>query len=83
MTGELTWGLPVVVTNTCPRGEFVTLDAPRAGYIADREDAVIRVSESHGDFFVRNMVAILCEERLALVVEQGGAIIHGNLNYAG
>lgn len=77
------WGLPVAVTNTMGAGTFVCLDAPRAGFIADREDAVLRISESHADFFIRNLVALLCEERLTLVVERSAAIIYGSLDYAG
>ena len=57
----------------------MALDAVNAGYIADREDALVRISEHHDDFFVRNMVAILCEERTALVIERGGAIVKGTL----
>lgn len=77
------WGLPVVITNTMPSGEFVTLDGPRAGYIADREDANVRISEHHADFFIRNMVALLAEERIGLVMERPAAVIHGSLTYAG
>jgi HK97 family phage major capsid protein len=77
------WGLPCVITNTMPLGEFVTLDAGRAGYIADREDANVRISEHHADFFIRNMVAIRAEERVGLVIERPSAIIHGNLSHAG
>jgi HK97 family phage major capsid protein len=81
--GEMTvanlWGLPVVVTNSMTPGKFVCLDAPRTGYIADREDATVRISESHADFFLRNAVAVLCEERLAFIVEQGAAMIYGSL----
>lgn len=77
------WGLPCVITNTMPAGSFVTLDAPRTGYVADREDANVRMSDQHADNFTRNLVTILCEERLSLIVEQPRAIIHGSLSYAG
>lgn len=77
------WGLPVATTNAMDAGQFVVLDGTRAGWIADREDAVIRISESHEDFFVRNMVVILAEERSTLIVEQAGAIIAGSLSHAG
>jgi len=77
------WGLPVVVTNTMPAGNFMVLDALRTGYIADREDAVVRIAEQHADFFVRNMVAILCEERLAIVIQLGQAMVYCSLSYAG
>lgn len=77
------WGLPVVVTNSMPAGNFMVLDAQRVGYIADREDAIVRIGEQHADFFVRNMVVILVEERLAIVIQLGGAMVYGTLSYAG
>jgi len=77
------WGLPVVPTNSMTAGKFIALDAQRAGFIADREDANIQISESHADFFVRNLVALRCEERLAFGVERSAAIIYGNTGYAG
>lgn len=77
------WGLPCVITNTMPAGSFVTLDAPRSGFVADREDANVRISEHHADFFIRNLVVLLAEERISLVVERPSAIIYGSLSYAG
>jgi hypothetical protein len=35
------------------------------------------------DFFVRNVVVILVEERLAIVIQQGAAMVYGNLSHAG
>jgi len=83
MTEPRLWGLPVAVTNTMTRGKFMCLDAARTGYIADREDPVIRIAEQHADFFVRNLLVTLCEERVAMVIEQGGAMVYGNLSNAG
>ncbi len=83
MTEPRLWGLPVVVTNTMPSGNFLVLDAARVGYIADREDAVVRIAEQHSDFFVRNMIVVLVEERLAIVIQLSAAMIYGSLNYAG
>ena len=83
MTEPRLWGLPVVVTNTMPAGSFMVLDAARTGYIADREDAIVRISESHGDYFVRNLVVLLVEERLAIVIQLGAAMVYGSLSYAG
>lgn len=61
------WGLRVVVTeamteNTALVGDF------RWAVIWDREQSSIQVSDSHSDFFIRNMLAILAEERLAFGV---------------
>jgi len=36
----------------------------------DREQASIRISEQHADFFVRNAIVVLAEQRLALAVKR-------------
>jgi HK97 family phage major capsid protein len=77
------WGLPVVVTNSKPAGNFMVLDAQRIGYIADREDAIVRIAEQHAAFFVRSMVVILVEARLAIVIQLGGTMVYGTLSYVG
>jgi len=41
----------------------------------DREDATIAVSDSHADFFIRNMVAIRCELRAAMGVIRPTAFV--------
>jgi HK97 family phage major capsid protein len=77
------WGLPVVATAAQTLGTFTVLDAACAGWIADREDAVVRISENVSDQFIRNMITILAEKRSLLVVEQPLAIVKGALSYAG
>lgn len=77
------WGIPVVVTGSMPAGKFLCIDGQRAAFVADREDAVVRVSEHHNDYFTRNLVAILVEERLALAVQLGAAMVYGDLSFAG
>lgn len=83
MTEPRLWGIPVVATNSMTAGTFIVLDAPQAGYIADRETVEVRVSDSDGDNFTKNMITILCEERLALVIVRGAAIVSGSLSFAG
>ena len=41
--------------------------------LADREQATIRVSDSHSDFFTRNMIAVLAEARAALGIDDSVA----------
>jgi HK97 family phage major capsid protein len=62
------WGLPVVVTssialNTALVGAFRT-----QAQVFRRGGLTVEASNSHDDFFQRNMVAIRAEERLALAV---------------
>lgn len=61
------WGLRVVVTeamteNTVLVGEF------RQAVVADRQQSAIYVTDSHKDWFGRNLLAILAEERLGFGV---------------
>lgn len=73
------WGIPVVATNSQTSGTFTTGAFDLAAAIWDREDATVRMSEHHDTFFVKNMVAILAEERMALTIYRSTAIIKGTL----
>jgi HK97 family phage major capsid protein len=77
------WGLPVVATNSMSVGNFMTAAFGLAAAIWDREDATIRVSQDYSDFFARNMVAILAEERIAQTIYRATAIIRGALPASG
>ena len=61
------WGLRVVVTEAMTENTILVGDF-RQAVIWDREQAAISVSDSHADFFIRNLLAVLAEERLAFGV---------------
>lgn len=71
------WGVPVVESYSMTSGKFL-VGASLAATIWDRDDATIEVSREHSDFFVKNMAAILCEERVGLTVEVPKALIYGS-----
>lgn len=71
------WGLPVVESDGMPDGDFMVGAFRMAATVFDREQASIMVSTEDGDNFVRNMVTILAEERLALLVSRPAAFVHG------
>lgn len=73
------WGMDVVPTPAMPVGQFLCGAFRMAASIWDRWDATIEVSREHQDFFIKNMVAILCEERLALTVFRPSALVYGAL----
>jgi hypothetical protein len=52
-----------------------------AAGIWDRDDATVEVSREHADFFIKNMVAVLCEERLALTVFRSDALVGGGFPF--
>lgn len=71
------WGLPVVVTKSMPVGHFMTGAFRQAAILWDRQQATLEISREHADFFIKNMAAILCEERLALTVVAPNALRYG------
>jgi len=62
------WGLPVVVSTVISAGSALTASWLLSCMLWDREEATITASDSHSDFFVRNMIAILAEMRMAFGV---------------
>lgn len=73
------WGLRVVESDSIPEGEFMVGAFSLAAEIWDREQAGVEVSTENSDNFVKNMVTILAEERLALTVYRPEAFVHGEL----
>lgn len=68
------WGLPVVESEGATAGIAYTGDF-RKCVLWDREQSSIQVSDSHSDFFIRNMVAILAELRAAFGCVQPNALV--------
>lgn len=71
------WGLPVVPTKAQAVGTFTTGAFDMASQVWDRMDASVEISREDRDNFVKNMLTILCEERLALTHYRPSAIIKG------
>ena len=72
------FGLPVVATTSMSVDKFLIGDFQRAATLYDRWLPRVEVSTEHADFFVRNMVAILAEQRLALAVKNATALTYGD-----
>ena len=73
------WGLPVVETTAMQTGKFLTGAFNLGAQIFDRQLSSIAVATENEDDFVRNLVTVLCEERLALAVYRPEAFIYGDL----
>lgn len=76
-TSNVMWGLPVIPTRAQDQGTFTVGGFDMASQVWDRMDASIEVSREDRDNFVKNMLTILCEERLALAHYRPTALIKG------
>lgn len=72
------WGLPVATTTAMPVGKFFVGAFERYTALWDRMEARVDISSDHADYFVRNMVAIRAEERLALTVYRNDTVLYGS-----
>lgn len=77
-TDPTLWRLPVVETQAIAPTKFLTGAFNMAAQIFDAEEASIEVGFENDDF-TRNLLTILCEERLALAVYRPEAFIYGTL----
>jgi len=70
--------IPVIETNAIDPGQFLLGNFDLAATLWDRQQASVRLSDSHADLFVRNGVAILGEQRIALTVDRPSAFVKGS-----
>ena len=69
------WRIPVVETPAIAEGTALVGAFGTGAQLYDREQANIRISEQHADFFVRNAIVVLAEQRLALAVKRPEAFV--------
>jgi HK97 family phage major capsid protein len=69
------WGLPIVATQAMTVDTALVGSFSMGAQIFDREDANVIISSENSDDFVKNLVTIRGEERLALAVTRPEAFI--------
>ena len=67
------WGLPVVASSQMPAGEALVGAFSTAATLFRKDGVVTQASNSHADYFARNVTAIRAEIRAALAIYQPGA----------
>jgi HK97 family phage major capsid protein len=72
------WGLPVVENEAVTQGVGMVGDF-RVATLWDRQSTQIYVTDSHSDFFIRNLIAILAELRAAFGVKRPAALVEMDL----
>jgi HK97 family phage major capsid protein len=79
--GQITptlWGLPVVQTQAISVDKFLTGAFKLGAQVFDRWQARVEVATENEDDFIKNLVTILAEERLALAVYRPEAFVYGD-----
>lgn len=79
---QRTWRVPVVTTPAMPEGTALVGAFGLGAQLYDREEATIRIAEQHADFFVRNGIVVLAEERLALATKRPEAFVKVTFDHA-
>lgn len=80
LNGPVLWGLPVLDSTSLSPGEFLVGAFDVAAQLWDREDANVEISTEDQDNFVKNLVTIRAEERLALTVYREESFIYGDFD---
>jgi HK97 family phage major capsid protein len=70
------WRIPVIDTPAMTEGKALVGAFGTGAQLYDREAASIRISENHEDFFTRNAIVVLAEERLALAVKRPESFVY-------
>jgi len=76
--GPRIWGLPVVETAAIDVDSFLVGSFARAAQIFDRMGTEVLISSEDRDNFVKNMLTVRAEKRLALAVKVPEALIFGD-----
>lgn len=76
--GANLWGLPVVATQAMTVDKFLVGAFKLGAQVFDAWEARVEVATENEDDFVKNMVTILAEERLALAVYRPQAFVYGD-----
>lgn len=80
LLGPTLWGLPVLDSTALQPGEFLVGAFNVAAQIWDRQDATVEISTDDQDNFIKNLVTIRAEERLALTVYRPESFIYGDFD---
>jgi len=72
------WGLKVSVTRAMPQGSYLVGQFAGSASVFEKLPLQIELSTEHSDFFIRNLVAIRAEERIALAVFRPAAFRFGS-----
>lgn len=76
------WRLPVTDTPAMPEGTFLTGAFGLGAQLYDRSAPSVRMADQHADFFARNAVLILAEQRLTIATKRPESFVVGTFDSA-
>jgi HK97 family phage major capsid protein len=71
-------GRPGVVTTAITAGNFLVGAFRMFARLFDRQQATVDMSTEHSDFFIKNLVAVRAEERIAVAVIREEGFVYGS-----
>lgn len=80
--GNRVWGLPVTTTPNIVKGEYLVGSFPANAELFDRETVTVDIAYENEDDFVKNLVTIRAEERIAFAVYAPNAFVKGTIPVA-
>lgn len=75
-------GVPVVVTTAMTAGQFLVGDFQRGAQVFDRKQLSLEIAYQNEDNFIKGMVTIRVQERLALAIYRAKCFIYGGFTAA-
>ncbi|MFC7064846.1 phage major capsid protein [Brucella rhizosphaerae] len=78
LAGPQLWGRPVIATQAMDIDEFLTGAFRMAAKIWDRMETEVLISSEDRDNFIKNMLTVRAERRLALAVKRRAALVTGD-----
>lgn len=80
LAGPTLWGLPVLDSTSLTEGEFLIGAFNVAAQLWDRQNATVEIANENQDDFIKNLVTVRAEERLALTVYRPESFIYGDFD---
>lgn len=78
IAGPTLWGKPIIETQSMTVDKFLAGAFRMAAQIYDRMDAEVLISSEDRDNFIKNMLTIRAEKRLALAVKRPAGLVYGD-----
>lgn len=79
--GPTLWSRPVIPTQSMTEAEFLVGAFRAAATIYDRMGVEVVISSEDRDNFVKNMLTVRAEKRLAVAIKRAAALVYGEFTY--